>query len=132
MGVIRVLTVLVPLCFSLACAQGHCRRKKDPPSEPKQVGLASESGPTQNPTSGRVLVYKYDGSLQCGQGKAIPLEIMARQLQGVTIFSSYKKADGLMHIQVCGSPTGIANVYEIAAKDLPLAEGKGFKKWAFE
>lgn len=83
-------------------------------------------------TSRKVKVYKYDGSLQCNQGKAIPLEQMAKELKGVQVFSSQKKADGLMHIQVCGSPTGMANVFEILEGDLTKAEKFGFKKWTFE
>jgi hypothetical protein len=65
-------------------------------------------------------------------GKSVPLEVMAKRLQGVTIFSSSKKRDGLMHIQVCGSITGMANVYEIPASQQKKAESLGFKKWSFE
>lgn len=84
------------------------------------------------PVGDRVFVYKYDGSLQCGMGKAVSLETMAKELQGIPLLSSVKKPDGLMHIQVCGSITGMANVYEIASKHLKAAEAKGFKRWSFE
>ena len=65
-------------------------------------------------------------------GKAVAPEAMAKELQGVQIFSSVKKRDGLMHIQVCGSITGMANVFEVPAVALKKAEAKGFKKWSFE
>ncbi|MGE3683178.1 MAG: hypothetical protein AB7G93_15755 [Bdellovibrionales bacterium] len=65
-------------------------------------------------------------------GKAVPLESMAQELKGIPILSSKKKMDGLMHIQVCGSTTGMANVYEIPAKYVKKAETKGFKTWSFE
>ncbi|MES2962418.1 MAG: hypothetical protein V4760_00915, partial [Bdellovibrionota bacterium] len=52
---------------------------------------------------------------------------LAQPLRG-QVFSRDKRADGLMHIQVCGSPTGQINVYEIPVSALKEAEGKGFKK----
>ena len=70
--------------------------------------------------------------MQCGMGKSVSLEAMAKELQGIPILSSVKKRDGLMHIQVCGSITGMANVFEIPGKYLKQAEAKGFKKWSFE
>lgn len=87
-----------------------------------------------NPTSPseRVFIYKYDGSLQCGQGKAIDPAKMATELKGLTIYSQASKADGLMHIQQCGTPTGKANVYEIDRKDLATAQKAGFKEWTWE
>ena len=77
----------------------------------------------------RVLVYKDDGSLQCAQGQAKTPAEMAKELKGIKIFSSLKKSDGLMHIQVCGSKTGQVNVFEILESDLPRAEKKAFKLW---
>jgi hypothetical protein len=115
-----------------ACTQGHCRRKSEAPGAATPVEAGDISGASATKASDRVFVYKYDGSLQCGMGKAIALDTMAKELNGIQILSSVKKADGLMHIQVCGSITGMANVYEIPAKYLKAAEAKGFKKWSFE
>ncbi|MBX3022313.1 MAG: hypothetical protein KF799_11625 [Bdellovibrionales bacterium] len=115
----------------LGCAQGHCRHPATPPAEAKPLE-ATDVTQTPAVAGDRVFVYKYDGSLQCKMGKPVAVEVMAKELQGITIFSSVKKPDGLMHIQVCGSATGIANVYEIPSKDLKKAESKGFKKWSFE
>ncbi len=117
--------------FMLACTQGHCRRKAEAPGAATPVEAGDLSG-TGGKGSDRIFVYKYDGSLQCGMGKAIPLDTMAKELNGIQILSSVKKPDGLMHIQVCGSITGMANVFEIPAKYLKAAEAKGFKKWSFE
>lgn len=114
-----------------ACTQGHCRRKTEAPGAATPVEAGDVSG-TMTKNSDRVFVYKYDGSLQCGMGKAISVEAMAKELNGIAIISSMKKPDGLMHIQVCGSNTGQANVYEISSKYLKAAEAKGFKKWSFE
>lgn len=79
----------------------------------------------------RVRVFKYDGSLQCGMGKAVPMAEMAKELAGITIYSQENKPDGLMHIQACGTPTGRANVYEIDKSALEQAKKKGFKEWTF-
>ncbi len=118
----------------VGCTQGHCRRKVDTTGQ-NIVDVSAETV-TQSPTSSdkkdRVFVYKYDGSLQCQKAKGIALDAMAKELQGIEIFSSVKKSDGLMHIQVCGSITGMANVYEIPEQSLKAAERKGFKKWSFE
>lgn len=77
----------------------------------------------------RVFVYKADGSLQCGQGKKISLDDMKKDLKDIKVYSSENKSDGMMRIQVCGAPTGMANVYEIDQKDLAAALKLGFKKW---
>jgi hypothetical protein len=121
------LAMILLIC---GCAQHHCRR---PPDNPPTAVVAPQGEEVPSvATSRKVKIYKYDGSLQCGQGKAADLDNMAKELKGITVFSSKKQSDGLMHIQVCGSPTGTANVYEILEADLPRAEKLGFKKWTFE
>lgn len=131
MGIKRILLSLFVLNM-VACAQGHCRRKAAAPGAAEQVGVTDTAAGANKVNSDRVLVYKYDGSLQCGMGKAVSLDQMAKELSGIPIHSSIKKMDGLMHIQVCGSITGMANVFEIPTTNLKQAEGKGFKKWSFE
>jgi len=86
-------------------------------------------GTSITPKETTVLVYKADGSLQCGAAKGLSAEEMGKQLGPIKIFSREKKPDGLMHIQVCGSPTGMINVYEISASDLTAAEKLGFKRF---
>jgi hypothetical protein len=129
-GLLLSLTVV-------SCISGECRRKEVIPPYPGQKEEPSTSvkkgGAAVVPAvERRVLVYKYDGSLQCGMGKGKSVKEMAKELEGIKIFSAVKKPDGLMHIQVCGSNTGMTNVYEILASDLPEAERKGFKLWKFE
>jgi hypothetical protein len=75
-----------------------------------------------------VLVYKADGSLQCGMGKGASAEEMEKELAGISVASRDKRADGMMHIQACGQATGMANVYEIPLKSLPTAEKRGFRR----
>lgn len=76
-----------------------------------------------------VKIYKPDGSLQCNQGKAISLKEMEAELKEIQIFSSVKSHDGLMRIQVCGQPTGMSNVFEIAEANWEKAKALGFKLW---
>jgi hypothetical protein len=80
----------------------------------------------------RVKVYKPDGSLQCGMGRGLALEEMAKEFQNITIYSSQKKMDGLSRIAQCGTPTGMCNVYEIERGFLPRAIEMGFKEWTFD
>lgn len=131
MGV-KIFLFAILLVSALGCTQGHCRRKVDAPEAVQPVPAVAEPVDGKPSNSDHVSVYKYDGSLQCGMGNSIALETMGKELAGIPIFSSAKKADGLMHIQVCGSATGMANVYEIPTKSLKKAESKGFKKWSFE
>ena len=130
-------TILLALSFLtvLGCSTPHCKRapeenKAQNVVAPEQVeGTVSAVAPSP---SGKVFVYKYDGSQQCGMGKKIPLATMEKQLKGIKIYSKANKPDGLMHIQVCGSTTGFANVFEIDAKDLSEALKLGFKKWEYK
>lgn len=123
--------LLLSALILAGCAQHHCRR---PPDTTQPVAVVAPEGDTVpiDAISRKVRIYKYDGSLQCGQGKPVSLEQMATELKGIKIFTSQKKSDGLMHIQVCGSPTGMANVFEILESDLAKAEKSGFKRWTFE
>lgn len=117
--------------FAMGCAPYHCRQA--PKIEAQiPVGETLKTSPDEITGSRHVKVFRYDGSLQCGQGKALAVDAMAKELKGLEIFSKEKKKDGLMHIQVCGAATGTANVYEISEADLTKAEKLGFKKWTFE
>jgi hypothetical protein len=73
-------------------------------------------------------IYKYDGTLQCGLGKEVPLETMATELTAadIEVLASRKGHDGLDHIAVCGASTGSINVYTITQVDLAIAEQMGF------
>lgn len=102
--------------FTLGCANGHCNRqgKPDLPDDLKKV-----------------LVFKYDGSKQCEPKSGVSEKEMAKQLSEIKVYSAKKMSDGQPRVQVCGALTGYANVYKIKAKNLPLAEALGFKRWDF-
>lgn len=119
----------IVMSFGLAaCSSGNCRAQDRSNLKTLEKGTAGD--PMLKPSQAdRVKVYKADGSLQCGQGKAIPVADMQKELGNIQVFSSQNKNDGMMRIQVCGSPTGNSNVYEILRKDLEAAQKKGFKEW---
>lgn len=83
-------------------------------------------------TPTRINVYKADGSRQCekarGLRRGIAAEVMERELAGIAVYSREKRADGLMHIQICGNPTGMINVFEIDSSFLNQAVQRGFKR----
>lgn len=79
----------------------------------------------------KVKVYRYDGTLQCGMGSRISIEEMQKELKDIPVFSTAHLNDGLMRIQLCGSPTGDANVYEIEETNLEKAKALGFREWTF-
>lgn len=111
------------------CATGKCINQKSAQDAPAPAAGASMTPPSK---LDRVKVYKTDGSLQCGQGKAIPVADMQKELQNIQVYSSVNKSDGKMRMQLCGSPTGRCNVYEIDRKDLEAATKLGFKEWTFD
>lgn len=122
--------------FSLAaCAAGNCREQRAEERRKSSAGVGvTEASAEQvlKETKGsnvmdRVKVYKADGSLQCGMGSAIPLEIMKKDLGNIKVYSQENTSDNLMHITLCGSPTGKINVYEIDRENLKEALAKGFK-----
>lgn len=104
--------------FTISCTSGHCRRTPQ--------GQSESMSPAEH-----VFVYKDDGSLQCQQKRGVALEIMAKELteKNIIVYSSENRPDGKMHIQLCGSPTGMINVYEISDKQLDEALRLGFKKF---
>ena len=97
--------------------------------ETKSTVVKEDSLASNTPT---IFVSKRDGSVQCDkdQKTKIALNEMAKELEGIHIFSSKNQNDGKMRMQVCESPTGQFNVYEIAPKDLPEAKKRGFTPWS--
>ncbi|MFZ4402694.1 MAG: hypothetical protein ACOYOK_01215 [Pseudobdellovibrionaceae bacterium] len=121
-----IFTLFISLFLGLmlmGCTHGHCVAK---------TSKDAKEGVSMNTTVGeldKVKIYKLDGSLQCNQGKSISAEEMQKELSGLQVFSAKNTSDGKMHIQMCGSPTGKCNVYQIHRKDLAEALKRGFKEW---
>lgn len=130
------LLSLIAVSF-MGCQNRPCREIQHQ-KEVQKVQGQNENGESMAKSSMsqagtlKVRVYKPDGSLQCEMGKKISLDAMEKQLKGITVYSKSNRNDGLMRIQVCGAPTGNANVYEISQNDLEKALKKGFKEWTFD
>lgn len=122
----RLIKGLLFFCFLTSCSSEPCKIEE---RAGKQMTGQEKPSSTVKDLSARIFVYKADGSLQCGQGQKIDLNIMKKDLNSIEVFSAENKHDGLMRIQLCGNPTGSCNVYEISAKDLEQALKLGFKKW---
>ncbi|KHD88804.1 MAG: hypothetical protein OM95_06665 [Bdellovibrio sp. ArHS] len=128
----KQLLAVLPFVLVLgACTHGNCRTQKQP-GKGEVTATQSEVPVTKSAATDRVKVFKPDGSLQCGQGKAIPVAEMQKQLKDIKVYSASNQNDGMMRIQVCGSPTGNSNVYEIDRKDIEAALKLGFKEWLAE
>lgn len=143
--------ILTPLLFA-ACSSRPCREPRIPeldhsspkpalqtPSAPAMVSATDQSSdktaagtmvgsPTMAADS-RVRVYKPDGSRQCEKNAGQSILVMERELAGIPVFAREKRKDGLMHVQVCGSPSGMINIYEIELARVKQAEERGFKRW---
>ena len=131
------LTLFLFLLFLAGCSSSHCRTQKEviPPTGPvkaeNKAKTLEKGKPTTAVKTATVRVYKYDGTKQCSTGKEVTLKVMAEELKELNVLSQEKLSDGLMRIQVCGQPTGMANVYEIPETNKKKAEGLGFKVWDF-
>lgn len=111
-----------------ACKAGPCpqqaRTGEKPPARVESATSSASSDQT------KIRVFKADGSKQCQKSKTTDLKVAEAELKkaGVTILSSAKQPDGMMHPQVCGAPTGMANTFEIAPADFDKAKKAGFAK----
>lgn len=129
----KSFSVIAASLVLVACGTGNCRQQAEAKNQSNSATVSEIQAATSKSAavSDRVKVFKYDGSKQCGQGKQISIEAMQKDLGKIRVYSSANKMDGLMHMQVCGSNTGKANVYEIDRSSLTEAISKGFQEWTW-
>lgn len=125
---------IVLILVGLGCSSRPCREPRMPELDRSAPGAPAPSAAANGETQAgpeRVRVFKADGSRQCETNSTSITSpvVMERELAGIKVYSRERRKDGLMHIQVCGSPTGMVNVYEIDQNQLKQAEERGFKKW---
>jgi hypothetical protein len=123
------LIVVALTILTVGCSGMNCRAQKE--ADMKNAGTPAVDTPEVKKED-RIKVYKNDGSLQCGMGKKIAVDVMQNELGKIPVFSSVNRNDGMMHMQQCGTPTGFVNVFEIPKKDLEAAKKAGFKLWTFD
>lgn len=113
-----------------SCSTGNCRshaikaEELGPALPPKENKLLPDPGQSE-----RVRVFKANGSLQCSQGKSITPAAMEKDLNGIRVYKSSVENDGKLRVQMCGSPTGNVNVFEIDKANLAQAISNGFIEW---
>ena len=124
----KYFVVLLSLLFVTACSTTNCgnERRFNSAKNEENAKMTLDKGALNMK---KVKVAKADGTLQCSQGKLIPLVEMQKELKNITVFSSLNQNDGMMRIQVCGAATGNHNVYEILESDLSKAQALGFQLW---
>lgn len=112
-----LLFILILLCN--ACSSEQLLSETDNGDEPEP-----------QPTS--VLVYKYQGGVQCDEDSGISLEEMEADLTdvGIEVLCSAVSHDIYGYPTVCGGAHGMINVYEISEEDLIQAENLGFMNLA--
>ena len=96
------------------------RRLRASPVVPQEPMAKSEvSKPPPTPQDG-ILIYRATGALQCEPGKGTPLEQVEAQLvaKKILVYDGHTQPDGLMHMALCGSPSGTIHVFTISRKDL--------------
>jgi hypothetical protein len=79
-------------------------------------------------SSSTVWVMQSDGGKSCESNSGNSLEQGAASLRKmqIKVLNSHKGNDGKMHAQMCGLPSGTANVYQINRSDLTKASALGF------
>lgn len=119
--------------YMTGCSTGNCRSLKEAKAAENPNTNLDELSKMKETTKGsRVRVYKFDGTLQCNEGKKIPIETMEKELSSLKVYMRMNKNDGQMRMQKCGAVTGNANIYEIDRENLEAALKLGFKEWSAE
>lgn len=90
--------------------------------------MACATPDRESNTARTVEVYKPDGSRQCEADSGIPLSVMEQELSNaaIQVLSSRSAHDCLFRPALCGTATGVINIYEIAANRIPDAQVLGF------
>jgi hypothetical protein len=123
--------IIIAACSSNQCNNLPQRPEPSPTPSPSQslYKVVNPEAGKEQPRLPSVNVSKGTGELQCGTGKAIPIEDMQHTLvlAKVTVYEARTQLDGLMHVALCGSPTGKIHVFTIPQADLKKALKLGFK-----
>ncbi len=133
------LASLLPILLMAACSHGQCSNTPQKPVEnaatvnedgtPSVTAAPPPAAPKTSPP-GSVQVYKASGDKQCGTGQATPIEKMKDILtkNKVTVLEAHTQNDGMMHAQLCGSPSGEIHVFSISKSQVKKAKALGFKQ----
>ncbi len=89
---------------------------------------AATKGSAKSALPETVWVMALDGSLSCGEaaGKSVEKGAAPLRAAGIQPLASLKRHDGMMRPAVCGTPTGMVNLYRIERRSLDAALAAGF------
>ena len=131
--------------LTVSCSHGTCNNL--PQREVAQEGKVSTTGPELLPVDEpakkaeapakpekrlpSIEVFKATGELQCGETKGLTQDEMKSFLtkNKISVYEGRTQSDGMMHMTLCGSPSGKIHIFSIPKKDLKRAEKLGFKTW---
>jgi hypothetical protein len=128
------LTLLVILLLA-GCSSSPCNNTPQRPPDTKsdaQTILSKDEGTDDSIKKlPPVNIYKNTGEQQCGEHQGIPLDEMQSVLtkNKIIIYEARTQSDGLVHMTVCGAPSGKIHVFSIPQRDLKKAKKLGFKVW---
>ncbi len=154
-----LLTIAILVLFAIAggCAHdGNCNnipQRPSPSPSPGATGAGVVTSPSPSPTTGavstlgqkpsdpaldpaivngpKVQVFKNSGEQQCGMSPGVSLEEMKSSLikKKIPVIEAKTQPDGLMHMALCGAPSGKIHIFKIPKNMLKKAEKLGFKVW---
>ena len=134
-----ILSVSFFVFLNIQCSHGPCNnipQRPEPSPVPSPSPNYSQSLPSptplpeaQAPRTPSVLVFKVTGEKQCQTGGGSNLDDVKAQLtsKNIPVFEAHTQADGLMHMALCGTPTGGIHVFAIPKKLQAKAQRLGFR-----
>lgn len=110
-----------------ACTHGQCNNVPQRDKAAAESAIINSSGKAEDTVT--VQVYKETGEKQCGQQAGSHIDKVKEILikNKITVLDAKTQDDGMMHIQVCGAPTGQIHVFSIPKASAKRALGLGFK-----
>ena len=141
---VTCLAVLAVRCTTMQCNNIPQREWPSPSPSPTPLPdgvyvnpmalVAPSPSPSPSPEKIQepaIMVFKPTGQRQCQGGGGVSLEDMKGQLlsKKIPVFESHTQADGLMHMALCGTPTGSVHVFSIPLRFKERALRLGFKEF---
>ena len=81
------LVLILSATMNSSCSNAPCKIEERGALKKEKVGEQLPMTAKKDLTK-HIRIYKQDGSLQCGMGQKIDLAVMAKDLEGIQIFSS--------------------------------------------
>jgi hypothetical protein len=140
---IACLAALTSRCSNMQCSNLPQREWPSPSPSPTALPggvFISPTAPSPTPTpmpepaqiqEPSMMVFKSTGEKQCQSSGGVSLDAVKAQLiaRKIPVFEAHTQADGLMHMALCGTPTGTIHVFMIPVRLRAKALRLGFKPY---